>query len=197
GVGGGGGGGGGGGVGGVFGGAAGAVTLDDEDFRAVGGGVGAVRELAGETQFAHGRLARDPLVLPTTDAFLGALHHEIEELVGLHRVAGQPVVELVLHGVFDNAGGFRGGKPVLGLALELGLADEHREHRGGAGHDVFARHLGGALALVDALGMVLEGARKRRPQPGLVGAAVGSRDGVAVGRQESVGVGGPGHRPFD
>src|SRR5262249_29176775 len=188
GVGGGGGGGGGGGVGGVFGGAGGAVTLDDEDFRAVGGGVGAVRELAGETQLAHRAFARDLLLLPAADAFLGALHHEIEELVRLHRVAGEPVIELVFHGVFDDAGGFRGRQPVLGLALELRLANEHRQHCGGAGHDVFARHLGGALALVDALGVVLEGARKRRPQTGLMGAAVGSRDGVAVGRQEPISV---------
>ncbi len=56
---------------------------------------------------------------------------------------------------------------------------------------------GGALALADALGVVLQAAQQRGAQAGFVGAAVRRRDGVAIGMDEAVGVGGPGHRPFD
>ena len=91
---------------------------------------------------------------------------------------------------------FGGGEAVLGLALELRLADEHREHAAGADHDVFAGDRGGALALADALGVVLQPAQQRGAQAGFVGAAVRRRNGVAVGVEEAVGVGGPGHRPL-
>ena len=89
-----------------------------------------------------------------------------------------------------------GGEAVLGLALEFRLADEHREHGAGAGHHVVAGDRGGALALVDALGVVLEAAQQRRAQAGFMRAAVRRRDGVAVGVEKAVGVGGPGHRPL-
>jgi len=39
------------------------------------------------------------------------------------------MVEGIAHGALDDAGGLLGGELVLGLALELGLADEHRQHR--------------------------------------------------------------------
>ena len=55
---------------------------------------------------------------------------------------------------------------------------------------------GGALALADALGVVLDALEQRAAQPGFVGAAVRRRDGVAIGGQEPVGIGGPGHRPL-
>ncbi len=56
---------------------------------------------------------------------------------------------------------------------------------------------GRVLALPGALGMVLQAAQQRRAQTGFVGAAVRCRHGVAIGRHEAVGIGGPGHRPFD
>ncbi len=107
------------------------------------------------------------------------------------------MVELVLDRAFDDARRLGGGEPVLGLALEFRLADEHREHRRRPGHHVIARHRSRALALADALGVVLEGAQQRAAQAGLVGAAVAGRNGIAIGGDEAVGVGDPGDRPFD
>ena len=57
---------------------------------------GAVGELAGQAQLAHRALARDLLFLAAADALVGALDHEVEQLVGLRRIAGEPVVERVL-----------------------------------------------------------------------------------------------------
>ena len=121
---------------------------------------------------------------------------EIQQLVGLQRIAGQPVVERVLDGLLDDALGFGGGEAVLGLALEFRLAHEHREHHGGADHDVFRDDAGGALALADALGVILQAAQQRAAHAGFMGAAIRRRHGVAIGGQKAVGVGGPGHRPF-
>jgi hypothetical protein len=74
-----------------------------------------------------------------------------------------------------TGGSLRGRQPVLGLALELRLANEHRDHRGRPGHDVLASHRRGALALADALAMVLERAQQRGAQARLMGAAIGGR----------------------
>ena len=89
-----------------------------------------------------------------------------------------------------------GGEAVLGLALEFRLADEHREHAAGAGHHVFGGDGRGALFLADARGVILQAAQQRGAQARFMGAAVGGGDGVAVGIEEAVGVGGPGHRPL-
>ena len=183
-------------VAGLLGRAAGGVALDDEQLRALRGGVGAVGELAGQAELAHRALARDVLFLPAADALVGALDHELEKFVGLRRVAGEPMIERILDRLLDDSLRLGGGEPVLGLALEFRLADEHREHGAGADHHVVGGDRGGALALADALGVILEPAGERGAQAGFVGAAVGRRDGVAVGVEEAVGVGGPGHRPL-
>src|SRR3546814_8004337 len=39
------------------------------------------------------------------------------------------MVEMVAHGLFDEARRLGRGQAVLGLALELRIADEHREHQ--------------------------------------------------------------------
>ena len=157
----------------------------------------AVGELAGQAELAHRGLARDVLFLAAAQPLLGALDDEIEQLVGLQRIARQPMVERVLDRLLDDFLRRRGGQAVLGLALEFRLADEHREHAAGAGHHVVAGHVLGALFLAGAGGVILQAAQQRGAQAGFVGAAVRRRDGVAVGLQEAVGVGGPGHRPFD
>ncbi len=117
-------------------------------------------------------------------------------LRGLHRIARQPVVERILDRLLDDALGFGGGEAILGLALEFRLAHEHREHHGRAHHDVFRGDGGGALALADALGVILQAAQHRAAHARFMGAAVGRRHRVAIGREEAVGVGGPRHRPF-
>ncbi|MEY9475271.1 hypothetical protein ABH992_007670 [Bradyrhizobium yuanmingense] len=106
------------------------------------------------------------------------------------------MVERVLHRLLDDALRFGGGEAILGLALEFGLAHEHRKHHGGAHHHVFRGDGGGALALADALGVILQAAQQRAAQAGFVGAAVGRRHGVGIGGKEAVGIRGPGHRPF-
>ena len=176
--------------------AAGGVALDDENLRALGRAVGAVGEFSGKAEFAHRGLARDVLFLSAADALLGALDDEVEQLVGLRRIAGEPVVERVLDRLLDDFLRFGGGEAVLGLALEFRLADEHREHGAGARHHVLAADRGGALALADTLGVVLEAAKQRGAQAGFVRAAVRRRDGVAIGVEETVGVDGPGHGPL-
>ena len=106
------------------------------------------------------------------------------------------MIERVLDGLLDDALGFGGGEAILGLALEFRLAHEHREHDGGADHDVFRGDGSGALALADAFGVILQAAQQRAAHAGFVGAAVRRRHGVAVGGKEAVGIRGPGHRPF-
>ena len=172
------------------------VALDDEQFRAFGGGVGAVGELAGQAQLLDRGLARDFLLGAAAQPLVGAFDHEIQQLVGLQRIARQPVVERILDGLLDDALRFGGGEAILGLALEFRLAHEHREHHGGAHHDVFGGDGGGALALADALGVILQAAQQRAAHARFMRAAVLRRHGVAVGGQKAVGVGGPGHRPF-
>jgi hypothetical protein len=72
------------------------------------------------------------------------------------------VIERVLDRLLDDLLGFGGGEAVLGLALEFGLAHEHRQHHRGADHDVFRGDGGGALALADALGVVLQASAASR-----------------------------------
>ena len=114
----------------LLGAAAGRVALDDEQFGAFGGRIGAVGELAGQAQFLHRGLARDFLFGAAAQPLVGALDDEIQELVGLQRIARQPMVERVLDRLLDDALGLGGGEAVLGLALEFRLAHEYREHHG-------------------------------------------------------------------
>ncbi len=106
------------------------------------------------------------------------------------------MVERILHRLLDDALRFGGGEAVLGLALEFGLAHEHREHHGCTHHHVFRGDGRGALALADALGVILQAAQQRAAQAGFVRAAIGRRHGVGVGGEEAVGIRGPGHCPF-
>ena len=142
--------------------AAGAVALDDKNLGAVGGAVGAVGEFSRQAQLSHRGLARNILFLAAAQPLLGALDHEVEQLVGLHRIAGEPMIERVLDRLLDDALRLGGGEPILGLALEFRLADEHREHGAGADHDVVAGDGGGALALADALGVILQATQQAR-----------------------------------
>jgi len=92
------------------------------------------------------------------------------------------VVERVLDRLLDDALRLGGRESVLGLALEFRLTHEHRQHGGRADHDVLGGDRSGLLALANALGMVLQTAQQRAAEAGLVGAAVGRRHRVGVGR---------------
>ena len=109
----------------------------------------------------------------------------------------QPVVEGIAHRVLDDAGGFRGGELVLGLALELRLADEHREHGGGRAHHVVGGDAGRRACCRRVRRKSRSASVSAERKPALVRAALGGRDGVAVGVEEAVLVGDPADRPFD
>ena len=111
-------------------------------------------------------------------------------------VAGQPMVERVAQHALDDAGGLRARQPVLGLALELGLADEHRQHGGGGAEHVVGRHLRHAL-VAGQFAIAAQALGQRGAKARLVRAAVGRRHGVAIGAQEPVVAGDPGDRPLD
>ena len=85
--------------------AAGRVALDDEQFRAGRAGVGAIGELAGQAQLAGRGLAGDLLLLPPAQALFGPVDDPFEELVGLERGGGEPMVEGVADRALDDAAG--------------------------------------------------------------------------------------------
>ena len=173
------------------------VALDDEEFRALRGGVGAIGELARQAQLARRGLARDVLLHPAAQALLGALEREIEQLCGLARRGDEPVIERVAHHRLDEARGFGGLQAPLVLSLELRLADEHRNERSAIGHHVVGGQRARALGLAEALGVILEAAQQRAAQARFMGAAVGRGNRVAVGMDEAVLDSRPRDRPFD
>ena len=176
--------------------AAGAIALDDEQLRAVGGVAGAVGQLAGQAQLAGRRGAGDLLVLAPLQPLLGALDDEFQQGArGLGR-GGEPVVEGVAQGGLHQPLGVGGGQSLLGLALELGIAHEDADQGAGLGDDVLGGDDRRAL-FARQFGVGLEAARQRRAQAGLVRAALGGRHGVAVGGHEAVRLAEPGRRPGD
>ena len=104
------------------------------------------------------------------------------------------MVEGVAHPVLDDADRFHAGQAILGLADEFRLAQENRQHGAAGSHDVVGGDDGGAL-VADEVGVGLEAAQEHAPQSGLVAAAFGRRDRVAIGADETV-PGKPGDRPF-
>ena len=106
------------------------------------------------------------------------------------------MVESVLDRVLDDPRGLGAGQPVLGLALELGLADEHRQHGGRGAEHVVGRHLRDPL-IAGELAIGAQALGQRRAQTRLMRTAVRRRHGIAIGAQEPVVAGDPGDRPFD
>ena len=106
------------------------------------------------------------------------------------------MIEMVLDGVFDEPGRFGRGQPVLGLALELRLADEQRQHDLGAGKDIFTRQLAGFL-VAGQRREVAQAAGEGGAQAGFMGAAIGRGDGVAVKTRGAFAIVRPGAGPFD
>ena len=162
-----------------------AVAFDDEDLGPFAGGGGAVDELAGEAEFLGGGLARRLLLLPAAEAFLGAEDEEVEDGARGFRVLPEPCVEVVADRAFGHAGGVLGGEAVLGLAHEGGVGDEAGDERAGAAREVLARDLLG-LPVVGELAVGADALEDGGPEPGLVRAAFGRGDGVAVGLDEAV-----------
>ena len=161
------------------------------------GGIGAVGELAGQAQLAHRGLAGDILLHPPAEALFGALDRPVEQSAGLARRRGEPMIEGVADRAVDYPRRLGRLQTALVLALELRLADEHRDQGGAAGHDVVGGERGGALRLANSLGVILQSAQQGGAQAGLVRAPVRGRDRVAIGMDETVRPREPRDRPFD
>ena len=156
---------------------------------------GAIGELAGQAQLAGRGLAHQLLVLLAAQPLLGQLDDAVEQIVGARRIGGQPVVEVILDRRLDQTRRLDAGELLLGLALELRLADEEGEHHRGPAADILRRDLG-RLAIAGQLAIGLERAGEAAAQARLMGAALGRRHGVAIGVEEALAIGGPGDGPF-
>jgi len=82
--------------------------------------------LPGRRSLAGRALARHLALLAAALTLFGALGDAVEERPAGRRVGAQPMVEMVAHRAFDEASGLGRGKPLLGLALELRVAQKHR-----------------------------------------------------------------------
>ena len=178
--------------------AARAVALDDEDLGPRRIVVGAVGELARKPQLAPRgrRLALDLALGAARQPFVHPLEHEAEQSPPALHMVGEIMVEMVAHRGLDQPRRVGRGQPILGLALELRIADEERKHDLGAVGDVLGLDVPGLL-LPDQLGEGAKPAGQRLAKPLLVGAPVGRRDRVAVEGGVALAPERPGHRPFD
>ena len=106
------------------------------------------------------------------------------------------MVEMVAHRGLDEARRLEAGQAVLGLALEMRVADEHAEHQLDAVEDVVGGDVLGLL-LADQLAERADALGQRGAQARFVGAAVGGRDGVAIiAFDAALAPQRPGDRPF-
>ena len=156
----------------------------------------AIGELAGQPGLAGGALARDLSVLPAPQPLLGALDDALQQQVGGGGVGREPVVEVIAERALHHAPGLGRGQTLLGLPLELRLAQEDGEERAGAARHVVRVELGRALVAHErAVGP--EAPHQRGPHARLVTAACAGGHGVAVGGDEALVVVGPGDGPLD
>ena len=129
-------------------------------------------------------------------AFLGPQHKEIKDGACGFCIGGQPVVEVVAHGIFDHAVCFDRGQSILGLADEFWLADEAGHQCTGACGQVFAGDCGGFF-VADQFAVGFDTLKDCSPKASLVCSALGCGDRVAVGLDEAVARRGPVDGPFD
>ena len=158
--------------------------------------LGAVGELAGQAELARRRSGGRSPFPSCGAALLGALDGPVEQLVrpGWARRSSQ-WSKASRSAVSTMRVASARAQPVLGLADEFGLAHEHREHRRALHQHVFGGQAGGALVALE-LGIGAQAAEQGGAQPLFVRAALGGRNGVAVGLEEAVGEV-PADRPFD
>ena len=186
----------------LLGAAAGRVALDDEDL-AVGVRdrrvVDRVGELARQVRVAHDRRRRVAELL--RDLGLGEAHvtrqdHAVEDLLGVVgvRLVGEPLGQRLPGEGGDRGLGLLVVQPALGLALELGVLEHHRDRAGEAVGDVLGVERLALVLLQSArvVGGLVEHAREGTSQTGDVRAAVDGVDDVAEAEDAVVG----GHRPL-
>ena len=161
--------------------AARAIAFDDEQFGFAAAFAGAIGELAGQAQLAGigGSLALDLALGLAAQPLVHAFQHVAEERLAPFHVVGEEMVEVIAHRVFDQTRCLGRGQAVLGLALELRIADEDRKHGLAAREHVFRRDVLGLL-LADQFGEGADALGERGAQASLVRAAIRGRDGVAV-----------------
>src|SRR3546814_18187310 len=106
------------------------------------------------------------------------------------------MVEMIADRRFDEARRVGAGEAVLGLALELRVADEDRQHDFRARDDVVRLDILGLL-LPRQLAEGADAPRQRRADALFMGAAVRRRNGVAIIRGTALAPKRPGDRPFD
>ena len=114
----------------------------------------------------------------------------------MRRRGRKPMIEGIAQGSLDDPGGLIGQKPALVLALKFRLAKKDRDHRGAGRHDVVAGDQRGAFRLTGPFGMILEAARQGGAKPRFMGAAVGGRNGIAIGVNEAIVESEPGQAPI-
>src|SRR3546814_15437936 len=81
-------------------------------------------------------LARDLPLGAAGEALVHAVEHKAQQGAAAVHIVCKEVVEMILHRIFDKPRGFWTGEPVLGLALELRVADKDRTHHLRAREDV-------------------------------------------------------------
>ena len=187
------------GVAGALGRAAGAVALDDEQLAERGVVRAAVGELA-----RHGRRLEQRLA-PREVARLARRHPRPGRLGGLgHRLTGlggmllEPVGEPVVGGLLDQRPHLGVAELRLGLALELRVAQLHRQDRGEPLTDVLAEQvLVFVLEEVLALGVAVHHVGEGLLEALLVHPALGGGDVVGERVDALVEAGVPLHRDVD
>src|SRR3546814_11107659 len=103
---------------------------------------------------------------------------------------------MILHRIFDKPRGFWTGEPVLGLALELRVADKDRQHHLRAREDVLGLYAV-RLLLPHQCAEAANPLGQRAPKAGFMRAAIRRGTGVAVKSGRTLALKGPGDRPFD
>src|SRR6202022_1412521 len=157
----------------------------------------AIGELSRQAELAGRTLARQLALLASALALFRPFHNSVEEHPRGCRIGAQPMIEMILDRVLAEPRRLARSEPLLGLTLELGVADEQRQQYRRVCRNVFSSGLG-YPAIVDQLAIPLDPAQQRAAQTSFVGPSFRGRYGVAIGMAEAVFlVFGPRYRPLD
>src|ERR1700757_4486194 len=126
------------------------VALDKKDLSTGSTVAGAVGELARQAELAGRGLARQLALLPSPLTFFRPFDNSVEEQPRGCRIGAQPMIEMILDCVLDEPRRFARSEPLLGLTLELGVADEQRQQHRRVCRNVFSARLRDS-AIVDQL----------------------------------------------